>query len=192
MAAPAPSADIAQIVDEIAEFLKKENPKALDVFESVLARKAHPALNAHLSPTMNAERVKNDPEINSAYIDLIARASNSNTDFLILKDISSHWVACADMPAPIKEWLISFLSSEFKVPPRNKGKKTDYQKRMALALAAFMVIDKGFPAGKNDQSAGDDNAFSIVVMAAHKAGWEGITYNTVCDYFYKMQHLKSD
>ena len=132
------------------------------------------------------------PENLEAYERLIADSQNSYDHFKALKLITADWIEINDqeMPEVLKCWLQKFLRGAISIPKKRKGKKTDYQKRLWIAVAAFKVIDKGFPKGRADNNTDNEvNAFSIVANAAKNAGWRGVTYATVRDYYYQMQHL---
>lgn len=178
--------DVEGVVSEIRDFLKDIELKSKEEFEIDLLKKSWPAANPYYM-----ENQKPSQQNMKVYEVLIKEAETSYAHFQMLSSFIADWVRLKpeNMPDILKRWLCNYLDGKIEPPKKSRGKTKDYQRRLWIAVAVFMVIDKGFPKGKNDASAGEDNAFSIVSSAAQQVGWSDIKYTTVRDYFRKMQHL---
>lgn len=178
--------EIKKITSEIRDFLKSVEIEPKEYFPVTLLKKGWSVANPHYFKDQKAglNNIK-------AYEILIEEAQESYVHFQLLKAFISDWITLKpeNMPDILQRWLCDYLEEKVVPPNKKNGDVTDYQRRLWIAVAAFKVIDKGLPAGKNESSQRKDNAFSIVSEAAHQAGWQGVTYYTVRDYHKKMKHL---
>ncbi len=96
------------------------------------------------------------------FLKLRKHSENDIHLFNALSKISARWISeCEDLPTEIREFVSAYLRGELKPPKKPKGKKTDLHKRLVLAMSVYKVMQKGYPAGRNDETDNEDNAFNI-------------------------------
>lgn len=183
------------IVDELCEYFKGYDLYDTERLNKILALSKILSLMPR-SEVMDAQKqiietIEYDFDKNGFSV-LCAQAEKDTYSFYALSKIASQWINTSqDIPQEIKSWVCRYLTDEIHKPRSRSGKKKDYAKRLMLSIAVHKVVQKGFPAGKNSSSDTKDNAYDIVQEAAHKAGFNDITYHSVKEAHQNSLYLKN-
>ncbi|MCF8495535.1 MAG: hypothetical protein K9G62_02575 [Alphaproteobacteria bacterium] len=176
-----------EIVDEIAKGFEPDClTKPDEQWKTLVMLNVQSLDPRDRAPYLKGKNAELDAQAQKDLDILIRHSADKKHYYDALSSISALWIReQITIPEKMRSWIYDVLTGKISRPKHTKA--PDAYREMGLAWAARIVIEHGYPAGKRSGSDNDNNAFSIVVEAARKAGKNDITYNSVHDAYYSVK-----